>query len=115
MTKEHACAFLTDIFAWPMDVRKPELGFCPVVIMGHALHGDITMLRRTLGFDSESLGTIVKVIDTQRLSKECGVVPRGGNMIGLSNLVRQVGFEYRDAHTASNDAAMVSFGLTKYM
>jgi hypothetical protein len=97
---------LKEMFQWPVDPRSLELGYCPVVVMGHALSGDMAMLVRTLGFDAMALGTVVKVIDTQHLAKECAYGAYGGNMIGLRGLVEKCGFAYRDAHTASNDAAM---------
>lgn len=98
---------LEETFQWPVDKQNPELGFCPVVVLGHALHGDMAMLKSTLGFDAMALGTVVKIIDTQNLAKECEYAPSGnGNQIGLGNLVAKCSFEYRDPHTASNDAAM---------
>jgi hypothetical protein len=98
---------LEETFQWPVDKQNPELGFCPVVVLGHALHGDMAMLKSTLGFDAIALGTVVKIIDTQNLAKECEYAPSGnGNQIGLGNLVAKCSFEYRDPHTASNDAAM---------
>lgn len=98
---------LKKMFAWPIDHRKPELGLCPVVVLGHALHGDMAMLKDTLGFDAMALGTVVKIIDTQHLANECGIYPsNSGNKISLKNLVAECGFEYRDPHTANNDAAM---------
>ncbi|KAF1828495.1 hypothetical protein BDW02DRAFT_615400 [Decorospora gaudefroyi] len=96
LTRPEACGMLTEMIAWPIDERQPELGFCPVVVMGHALNGDISMLKNTLGFNSASLGSVVK----------CGYAARSHNQIGLRNLVGSCGFSYRDPHTASNDAAM---------
>jgi hypothetical protein len=106
LTKLEAASMLKEMFAWPIDHQKPELGFCPVVVLGHALHGDMAMLKSTLGFDAMALETVVKIIDTQQMAKECGYDSYGGNKIGLGNLVASCGFKYRDAHTASNDAAM---------
>jgi hypothetical protein len=97
---------LKEMFEWLVDPEKPELGFCPVVVLGHALHGDMAMLKSILGFDAMALGTVVKIVDTQNMAKECGYDSYGGNKIGLGNLVASCGFDYRDAHTASNDAAM---------
>jgi len=104
LKKEQARGMLKEMFAWPIDAEKPELGFCPVVVMGHALHGDMDLLRSALGFDADALGTVVSVIDTQVLARECGFTLR--KQIGLRDLVGLCGFQYRDAHTASNDAAM---------
>ncbi|KAG9193755.1 hypothetical protein G6011_03790 [Alternaria panax] len=107
LTAVEAKSMLKEMFEWPVDPRKLELGVCPIVVLGHALNGDMAMLRSTLDFDAMALGTVVKIIDTQCLAKECGYAPSiNGNQIGLGNLVAKCGFEYRDPHTASNDAAM---------
>jgi hypothetical protein len=97
---------LTSMFKWPIDERDESLGFCPVVVMGHALFGDIDMLSSTLDFHAMGMGTVVKIIDTQQIAKECGYDSWGGNRIGLGKLVEICRFNYRNAHTASNDAAM---------
>ncbi|KAI4941356.1 hypothetical protein J4E91_010801 [Alternaria rosae] len=106
LTKSEAKDMLTAMFQWPVDEKDTSEGFCPVVVMGHALQGDMAMLNSTLGFNAMAPGTVVKVIDTQYLAKECGYDSWGGNKIGLSSLVGMCAFSYRDAHTASNDAAM---------
>ncbi|KAI4628008.1 hypothetical protein J4E80_002144 [Alternaria sp. BMP 0032] len=106
LTKSEAKEMLTAMFQWPVDDTDASKGFCPVVVMGHALSGDMSMLNSTLGFNAMALGTVVKVIDTQYLAKECKYDSWGGNKIGLSTLVGMCGFSYRDAHTAGNDAAM---------
>lgn len=105
MTKGDACKMLKEIFAWPINELNPESGFCPIVVMGHALDGDLDMLSKILGFNAASLGTIVKTIDTQHLARETGHW-ESRNQAGLSKLVAMTGFAYRDPHTASNDAAM---------
>jgi hypothetical protein len=115
LTKIEAASMLKEMFAWPVDHRKPELGFCPVVVLGHALHGDMAMLKDTLGFDAMALGMVVKVIDTQHLAKECGYAPSlSGNQIGLGNLVTRCGFEYRDPYVTSMYELYVRQILTSY-
>ncbi|KAJ4377543.1 hypothetical protein N0V83_000368 [Neocucurbitaria cava] len=106
VTKDQASNMLRDIFAWPIDKDQPELGYCPVVVVGHALRGDFSRLHDTLGFNAAQVGTVVKMIDTQQLSRETGYWSTLGNPIGLARLVPKCGFDYRDPHTASNDAAM---------
>jgi hypothetical protein len=105
VTKEQASLMMADIFCWPIEESKPELGFCPVVLVGHALDNDLRKLRNTLGFSATSLDTVVKVIDTQDLARTASNW-NGNNPIGLAKLVPRCGFDYRDPHTASNDAAM---------
>jgi hypothetical protein len=96
---------LDSIFRWPIDPSKPELGSCPVAVLGHSLKDDFLMLSRTLGVNPAVFDTVVKTIDTQHLCRETGFV-NSRNQVGLSTLVSQADFEYRDAHTACNDAAM---------
>jgi len=104
---------LDSIFQWPIDDTKPHLGNCPVVLMGHALKNDLGMLSRNLGVRGEVFDTVVATIDTQDLSRATGYWPYGGNPIGLQTLVGMCNFQYRNAHTACNDAAMtVICGMT---
>jgi hypothetical protein len=100
-----APAMLEEFFNWPIDNLKPELGNCPVVVMGHALKGDLDMLSSTLGVDAAVFDTVVKTIDTQHLCREAGWW-NSRDQAGLRTLVADAGFSYRDPHTASNDAAM---------
>ncbi|KAF2242329.1 hypothetical protein BU26DRAFT_524476 [Trematosphaeria pertusa] len=106
LTPEEAQGCLKECFGWHVDPKKPELGYCPVVVVGHALGNDLRKLYMTLGFDPYALGNIVKVIDTQQLARQCGKWSHAFDQIGLERLVGRCGFAYRDAHTASNDAAM---------
>ena len=46
------------------------------------------------------------MIDTQQLSRETGYWPTTGNPDSLAKLLPRCGFDYRNPHTASNDAAM---------
>jgi len=100
-----ATKMLDSIFKWPINAEQPELGFCPVIVMGHALRGDLAMLSRTLGVHAAVFDTVVSTIDTQQLCRETGSWS-GRNQAGLHKLVLATGFDYRDAHTACNDAAM---------
>jgi hypothetical protein len=96
---------LDSIFCWPIDESNPALGNCPVVIMGHSLKDDFAMLARTLGIRAETFDTVVKTVDTQLMCHQTGHWT-SRNQAGLSSLVSSCGFQYRDAHTACNDAAM---------
>lgn len=97
---------LDSAFHWPIDESRPELGSCPVVIIGHAVENDTQALSHSLGIDPSFFDTVVRTVDTQDLSLETGYWPQHGNPVGLKVLVGRCGFEYRDAHTACNDAAM---------
>jgi hypothetical protein len=96
---------LHGMFRWPIDPSELSLGNCPVVVLGHALQNDFRMLSQTLSVNPAVFDTVVKTIDTQQLCRETGSWS-SGNQAGLSTLVAQSGFAYRDAHTACNDAAM---------
>ncbi|KAJ4349525.1 uncharacterized protein N0V89_008141 [Didymosphaeria variabile] len=80
-------------------------GICPVVILGHALGGDTVKLWKLLGLDPNRLGNVVKEVDTQQIVRDLGYW-RSRDQVGLQRIIHELGFEYRDAHTASNDAAM---------
>lgn len=59
----------------------------------------------TVRFDPNRLGNVVRGIDTQQIVRDL-YFWTGTNQIGLRTLVQSLGLEYRDAHSASNDAAM---------
>lgn len=99
---------LENTFRWPVDSRSPQLGNCPVVLIGHALKNDFSALSRALGVHTAVFENVVSTIDTQELCRSTGFWS-SRNQAGLSSLVRMSGFEYRDAHTACNDAAMTLF------
>ncbi|KAJ4299004.1 hypothetical protein N0V90_004248 [Kalmusia sp. IMI 367209] len=80
-------------------------GICPVIVLGHALGGDTEKLQKLLTFSTNRLGNVVKACDTQAMVRELGFWS-DRNQVGLQRLIFELGFEYRDAHTASNDAAM---------
>lgn len=82
-------------------------GICPVIVLGHALGGDTEKLYKLLSFSTDRLGNVVKECDTQTMVRELGFWT-DRNQIGLQRLIFELGFEYRDAHTASNDAAMTT-------
>ena len=99
---------LNEAFNWPMDPSKPELGNCPVVFLGHAIHNDLQMLRNSFDFKPEVFDAVVRTIDTQNLARETGIQV-GNNQIGLRRLCDYHGFEFRDSHTAGNDTAYTLF------
>lgn len=96
-------------FNWRLVDGKSELGVCPVIILGHALTNDLPILE-TLGLNPNEMDHIMNVqLDTQDLAPVLtNWVPAQPKFkVGLKTLVSQViGFNYKDAHTACNDAAM---------
>ena len=105
MNEKDAHDLLDAILQWEINFNKPELGYCPVVLMGHALNNDLNMLTRSLGVKASVFDTVVKTVDTQHLCVDTGHWS-SRNQVSLSKLVGICNLQYRDAHTASNDAAM---------
>ncbi|KAF2679742.1 hypothetical protein K458DRAFT_460583 [Lentithecium fluviatile CBS 122367] len=112
LTRGETQGCLNDAFGWPLEPGKPELGYCPVILLGHALGGDLDKLQNTLGWSPQLLGNIVKIIDTQQLVRDVGWWDRR-DQIGLPAIVSRCDFTYRNAHTASNDAAMTTIAAIK--
>jgi hypothetical protein len=107
LTNSETQGCLDDAFGWLLETGKPELGLCPVIMLGHALGGDLDKLQNTLGWNPQSLGNIVKVLDTQQIIRDVGWWEKR-DQIGLPAIVARCSFTYRNAHTASNDAAMTT-------
>ena len=110
LTETQVC--LDDAFSWPVDRKNEAAGLCPVVVLGHALGGDMDKLKAVLDWDPFAKGTVVKIVDTQQLARENGEWTRR-EQIGLQNLVFKMDFTYRDAHTACNDAAMTTIAAVQ--
>ncbi|KAF2117088.1 hypothetical protein BDV96DRAFT_657137 [Lophiotrema nucula] len=104
VTEQQARLLLENTFAWDIDPQRPELGKCPVVLIGHGIHIDIQRLQKALGTDIYGLETMVRIIDIQNLACISGLNPGDAN-IGLKTLSLRCGFAYRDPNTACNDAA----------
>jgi hypothetical protein len=62
------------------------------------------MPQQELGVDATVLDNVVAIVDTQTIANEQGVYGRG-NKIGLENLINRYNVDFREGHTASNDAA----------
>lgn len=104
LTLAEAKRALTRTFNRPVDPIRPELGMSPIIFLGHAMKGDESELRATLGLDASVFQNVVKRIDTQHMASELGLAkPR--QQIGLKSLCQIHGFEFCDSHTAGNDAA----------
>ncbi|KAI4961288.1 hypothetical protein J4E86_000315 [Alternaria arbusti] len=103
-TKEDAKEFLVETLAWPIDDDNEDGPKCPVIFLGHSVKNDLQMLQQDLGIDPKFDSNVVAIIDTQKIANEQGI--RGkGQQIGLPILIQHFGVEFRDGHTASNDAA----------
>ncbi|KAF2825503.1 hypothetical protein CC86DRAFT_371145, partial [Ophiobolus disseminans] len=82
----------------------------PVILVGQALDHDTENLQKSgLAYNFRKHGTVVKEIDTQKMTKELNAwvdKSNPGNDIGLDTLCEEVfDFVHDDAHTALNDAA----------
>lgn len=98
---------LKDTFEWPLG-NVDDGVVRPVVLLGHALDNDVEKIEKYLGFDLMAKGNLVKQIDTQVIARNVGHWNHPNNQIGLTRLVNNLDFTYRDGHTASNDAAMTT-------
>lgn len=98
---------LKETFEWPLG-NSADGTVCPVVLLGHALENDVDKIEKLLGFNLMARGNLVKQIDTQIIARDVGHWNHPVNQIGLQRLVNELGFEYRDSHTACNDAAMTT-------
>jgi len=105
-TKEDAKEFLVETLTWPIDDDNEDGPKCPVIFLGHSVKNDLQMLQQDLGIDPRFDSNVVAIIDTQKIANEQGI--RGkGQQIGLPPLIQHFGVEFRDGHTASNDAAYI--------
>lgn len=105
---EDVISFLSSSFEWPVSLPEYAGYICPVVILGYALGNDTQKIQKLLNWSPRTKGNLVRELDTQLIAREVGHWSHPSNEIGLQRLVGNMGFEYRDAHTASNDAAMTT-------
>lgn len=96
----------------PINVNEGDpLKGClaPVVLVGHALHHDLSTISRALHYDVTSNNTVVARVDTQPLSRQVGVYVRPANdnasEISLRNLAEKIGLDTTSSHSACNDSA----------
>ncbi|KAJ4349529.1 uncharacterized protein N0V89_008145 [Didymosphaeria variabile] len=101
---------LTSIFEWTINPSANDGRVCPVVLLGHAVDNDVEKIQKLLHFDPR---TVVKQIDTQVIARDVGHWNHRVNQIGLQRLVGDMGFAFRDAHTASNDAAYTTIAAVQ--
>jgi DNA polymerase III alpha subunit (gram-positive type) len=99
-----AYSFLSECLVWPIDEHNPGGAKCLVIFLGHAVDNELHMPQQELGVDATVLDNVVAIVDTQTIANEQGVYGRG-NKIGLENLINRYNVDFREGHTASNDAA----------
>ncbi|KAF2810839.1 uncharacterized protein BDZ99DRAFT_462149 [Mytilinidion resinicola] len=114
VTKVEASRALHEVFTERIEPIKPEL--CPVVFLGHAVHGDSQKLVEHLQFDMTAIGSVVSTLDTRVIASERGYRGRG-DKIGLGPLCSRFNISPKHLHNAGNDAAYtmlaaVLMGLT---
>jgi hypothetical protein len=110
VTDQEAKAFLTGSIAWPIS-SKPGASKCPVVFLGHAVSNELQMLR-DLQVNPAVIESVVAIIDTQQIAREQGIRGRC-HQIGLSPLMSHYDVDFRNGHTASNDAAYTIIGAVQ--
>jgi hypothetical protein len=107
VTFEQARAMLRQLLVQPITGVNGLQGYNhPIVILGHAIAHDRDHLNtKDLGLDIDSLGTIIRYVDTQEMVRDIGSWWNDVDDVGLRSLVPKLGFAHSDAHTACNDAA----------
>jgi hypothetical protein len=88
---------------------RPSLGdlsnLQPIILIGHAVENEFQHLQRAFGVDLRTYGTIVKVIDTQVMAQEAGIVGPNGPYIRLSDLLADFNIYISNLRSAGSDAA----------
>ncbi|KAF1962638.1 hypothetical protein CC80DRAFT_379667, partial [Byssothecium circinans] len=101
--------YLNETFGQLLDPSKPELGFRPVILLGHALGSDLAKLSTTMDWSPCDFHNVVKVLDTQQLARDVKIWSHHNNQIGLQKLTIFCHVPYRHPHNANNDAAITTF------
>jgi hypothetical protein len=104
---------LAESFGWPLNLNVADGCVRPVVLLGHALDNDVDKITKLLHWSPRAKGNLVKEIDTQVIARDVGHWSHRVNEIGLQRLVGNMGFQHRDGHTASNDAAMTTIAAVQ--
>lgn len=107
VTFNEAREILHDIMVQPIIGINELEGFNrPVIMLGHSLKNDRRHFKgKDLAFDVDTLGTVIREIDTQQITVDCKYWHNNTDPIGLPALVNKLEFQHTDAHTAANDAA----------
>jgi hypothetical protein len=87
-------AILKATFKVPITNSSALQGcYRPIIVLGHAVGHDIQNIRdKTIAFNIDAQGTVVKTIDTQQLVRDVGTWDHPNNNIGLKPLVESLGF-----------------------
>jgi hypothetical protein len=107
VTFKEAREVMYKVFVQPLDGIDDLEGNHPIVVLGQDIgHDKNNLAKKSVAFDIESTGTVVRWIDTQVLVRDVGYWSMPKNeQIGLRRLVEELWFEHSDPHTAANDAA----------
>lgn len=112
VTFAEARTILDSVLNQPIVSDNPNVAGLkrPIILVGQAVDHDTENLQKSgLAYNFNKHGTVVKEIDTQKLTREMKAWTdkvNPGNYIGLDTLCEEVlHFKHEDAHTALNDAA----------
>ncbi|KAF2810835.1 uncharacterized protein BDZ99DRAFT_362518, partial [Mytilinidion resinicola] len=106
VTKPEARAALIECFSERLDPYARDSEPCPAVFVGHDVRGDLESLNQHLGFNADSIGSVVTTLDTQTMANACGIRSGVGPTINLGLLCNKLGItETPHLHNAGNDAA----------
>jgi hypothetical protein len=107
VTFAEARTILKDLLVQPITDVDALCGHnCPIVVLGHSVGHDREHLNgKDLGFDMDTLGTVARVIDTQKITIDGKHWFGSKDPIGLRTLVQKLEFHHTNSHTAANDAA----------
>ncbi|PWO20273.1 HcaE, Phenylpropionate dioxygenase, partial [Pyrenophora tritici-repentis] len=103
VTEEEAKQVLIDAFVRP-HLEDPTY-LQPIILVGHAVENEFEHILEAFGVDLLSYGTIVKVIDTQAMAKDAGILGPKGPLISLGDLISHFNLTVPNLHSAGNDAA----------
>jgi hypothetical protein len=100
-----ARTYLRQLMNKPIENVKALRGYNrPVIVLGHSIGHDRDHLNgKDLDLSVSRIDTIIRYIDTQVITNEAGHWWNSRDPIGLHTLVKKLGFEHADSHTAAND------------
>ncbi|KAH8722789.1 hypothetical protein GQ44DRAFT_621920 [Phaeosphaeriaceae sp. PMI808] len=101
VTIDEARQVVVDTFVRPRQNGDGSLQ--PIILIGHAVDNEFDHIQRAFGVDLRSYRTVVKVIDTQYLAAQAGIVGPKGPNIGLRDLLEYFNVHIDNLHTAGND------------
>lgn len=102
VSEEEAKQVLINTFVRP---RIGDGSLQPIILVGHAVENEFEQIQRAFGVDLLSYGSIVKVVDTQKMAQQAGIRGTKGPNIGLHDLLAYFNIHINNLHTAGNDAA----------